>query len=92
MFNDRQYKWKNIIGKATTVVFTGSGTLGSIIINTANAGGTITITDAASPSANVGIITLLNSASVALPYNVSIAGGLTIVTSASPDITVTWAQ
>lgn len=90
MYNDRQYKWVNIAGAATTDVFTGAGTLGSIIVNSSGTGGTITISDRGSPAVTLGTITLSGSPLVALRYDASISGGLRIVTSASPNITVTY--
>ena len=73
-------------------MFTGSGTLGSVVINNVGTRGTITLTDLGSPSATIGIITLQQSTYVTLPYDLAISNGLQVVTSASPDITVTWAK
>lgn len=92
MYNTLEFQSTNITGALTTNVFLGKGRLGSVIVNAVNAGGTITISDQASPAVTKATITLYPSAAVTYMYNMSIGGGLRIVTSASPDITVTWTQ
>jgi len=89
MYNNRQYNYKYISGVASPVVFTGAGILHSVVINAVGTGGTITLTDTSSPSATVGIITV-NSPMTTLLYDVGVAGGLQVTTSASPNITVTY--
>lgn len=79
----------------TTVVKSGAGFLHAIIINKATATGVITIYDNTAASGTI-IATITQPAAVlatsyVLPYNVSFATGLTIVTSAAAqDITVSW--
>jgi len=90
MYNQNQYQYKHIAGVSSPVVFTGSGTLHAVTINGTGAGGTITITDTTSPSATVGIITA--GSPITLLYDVAIAAGLQITTTASPDITVTYTK
>lgn len=91
MFNNKQYQWVNIIGATTTTV-TDAKTLGSVIINAANAGGTITLSDLGSPSVTIGTITLTTSPFVGVDYNVSTASGFKVVTTASPNVTVTYTK
>ena len=91
MYNNREYQSVNLVGAASSsVIFTGRGILHSIIVNTANGGGTITITD--TPSTTKGTITLTNSVATTLFYDIAISGGLKIATSTSPDITVVYTQ
>jgi hypothetical protein len=92
MYNNREYVPKNIAGAATTNVFTGKGILGRITINSVGTGGTITVTDQSSPVINIALITLSGSPFTTLDYDATIANGLTVVTSASPNITVMWAK
>lgn len=90
MYNNRQYVYKNITTISSPVIFTGAGLLHSIVVNNQNGGGTITITDTASPSVTLGTIKL-SASQTSLPpflYDAGIAGGLQITTSASPDVTV----
>ncbi len=95
MYDNTEYQYTSIAGAGTTQVFTGKGNLHSIVVNGTGTGGTVKIIDNTSGStANVGTISL-NSTPVVpftLKYEVSIANGLRIITSATPDITVTWAQ
>jgi len=92
MYNQNQYQWKNIVGvnSPAVTVFSGSGTLHSVVINSFGTGGVITLADAGSPAVTIGTITLSGSPFTTILYDVSISGGLTVKTSASPDITVTW--
>jgi hypothetical protein len=91
MYNTKEYIYSNITGAATTQAFTGKGVLHSVVVNTANAGGTIKLIDnTTGTTANIGTITIAGSTVVTLLYDVVIANGLRIVTSASPDITVTY--
>jgi hypothetical protein len=89
MYNDRQYQYKYIAGITSPVVFTGAGILHSIVFNAYGTGGTVTITDTSSPSATVGIIAVPSTA-ITIVYDIPIANGMQITTSASPNITVTW--
>jgi hypothetical protein len=86
--------FRNISAAATTVVKSGSGVLVSIVVNKAVANSTITIYDnTAASGTKIGTITtpatLLHS-QYPIPYNVAFSNGLTIVTSAADDITVTY--
>lgn len=91
MYNNRQYNVVDIAGKVTNQsIFTGAGTLAYITINGAGTGGTITVTDTSSPS--VSFIVTVPSAAVTLSYFRAIAGGLQITTSASPNISVMYAN
>ena len=93
MTNHNEYQYSNITGAATTQVATGKGILHNITINTVNAAGTIKIIDGTSgTTANVGTITLANSNCVTLNYDTYFATGLRIVTSTSPDITISYVQ
>lgn len=88
------YSHKNIVSATTTVVASGAGILGSIIINKAVASSTITIYDnGAASGTKIATITnpgtLLHSQMV-LPFDVAFTSGLTIVTSQADDITVCW--
>ena len=92
MYNQSQDQYKNITAVSSPVIFAGSGTLYAIVVNNQHSGGTITITDNASPATTVGTIKLA-TAETSLPpfvYNAVIGGGLQITTTASPDITVLW--
>lgn len=96
MYNNQEHQYTNITSAATTQVFTGKGCLKSIIVNDSGTGGTVKIIDNTSGStANVGTITLNATPIVfpmALAYNIYIANGLRIITSATPNLTIAWAQ
>ena len=83
-----------ITGAATTVIGTGGHIrLHSIVINKATTG-TIKIIDAlagASTTANVGTIAASTPAQ-SLIYNIVTGAGLTLINSATEDITVVWQQ
>lgn len=84
----------NIAGAATTVVKSGSGILHAITINKPIALGVITIYDNTAASGTK-IATITNPAAllqqqIPLVYDVNFQNGLTIVTSAGDDITVTY--
>lgn len=83
---------RNIAGAATTVVKSGEGVFGGIIINAAIASSVITIYDNTAASGTK-IATITNPVALldsqrALMYSCRFATGLTIVTSAADDITV----
>ena len=92
MYNNKQYEWKNITGvnSPAITVFSGSGTFHSVVINSIGTGGYILLTDAGSPAVTIGTITLSGSPFTTLLYDISISGGLTVKTSGSPNITLTW--
>jgi len=87
MYNNREYQKTYITTNTSTVVFSGRGTLGGVCINT-TAAGTIVLYDGASAFAS------LKASIVENEYlqNILISNGLTIVTAASPDITVKWVK
>jgi len=86
--------YANITTNTTTVLKTGPGVLGTIVINSvAGAGGTITVYDGVSAAAPATKIATIKSDAGfgTLPYYVPFTRGLTIVTAvAAPDITVTF--
>lgn len=85
---DTPYIYRNITAGATTVVKTGAGILKSITVNT-TAAGTIGIFDAVTATNPIGTL----KASVGentYEYNVGFGTGLTIVTGAASDITVSY--
>ncbi len=86
---EEQFSATNITTATTTVIKTGSGLLHCITVNT-TAAGTITIYDnTAASGTKIGTI----KASVAENsyfFDAKFATGLTIVTAAASDITVSW--
>lgn len=87
MYNNREYQKTYITTNASTVVFTGRGTLGGICVNT-TAAGTITVQDN-------GVTFAILKASIAeneYLQNILISKNLTIVTANSPDITIKWVK
>lgn len=87
-------KYRNIAGAATTTVKSGRGTLAGIIINKAVASGVITVYDnTAASGTKIATITnpaVLIDSQVCLIYEVDFDKGLTIVTSSTDDITITF--
>lgn len=86
---DTAYNYKNIAAGATTVIKSGAGRLKAITVNS-TAAGAITVYDNTAGSGTK-IATL--KASVVegtYEYNVAFVTGLTIVTAAASDITVSW--
>lgn len=85
------YQYTYITTATTTQVFSGTGTLHAIIVNT-TAAGTIGIVDnITGTTVNIGSL----KASVVegtYVYNVACKLGCRIVTGASSDITVVWSQ
>ena len=84
----------NIAGAATTTVKTGQGVLHSIVINKAVATGVVTVYDNTTNSGTK-LATITQPAAVVqsqdtLVYDCLFSIGLTIVTSAADDITVTY--
>lgn len=87
-------QYTNIASATTTTIRTGKGILNRITVNKAVASGVITIYDnTAGSGTKIGTITnpatLLHS-QITLDYDVAFTTGLTIVTSAADDITVSW--
>lgn len=84
----------NITTGTTTLVKTGAGTLGSILIGTYVASATIKLYDGLTAVNIFSTITLPSTitgdAPTVLPLNVAFGTGLTIVTSGATDITVGW--
>lgn len=92
-YNNREYLYSYSAVGGTIQVATGRGALHSVVINTGNTGGTIKLIDGtAGTTANMGIITMANSASIVLNYDIIFSAGLRIVVSNSPDITVSYTQ
>jgi hypothetical protein len=87
MYNPSDWQKTYITVAASTVVFSGRGTLGGICVNT-TAAGAITLYDGTSPFA---ILVASVSPNVYLE-GIVISNGLTVNTAASPDITVKWAK
>ena len=81
--------YSNIAAGATTVVKSGAGVLGSIIVN--NPGVTITVTVYDNTAASgTKIATILLATGMVLRYDCAFGTGLTVVTSGTCDITVTY--
>jgi hypothetical protein len=84
----------NIASATTTAIKTGFGKLHKIVINKPVANGVITVYDNTAGSGNkIATITLpatLLQDCVMLDYETAFGTGLTIVTSAATDITVTY--
>jgi hypothetical protein len=82
------YNYKNITTNTTTLVKRGPGTLHSIVINT-TAAGTITVYDSLAATGTV-IATIAASPVIGSTflYDVEFSVGLTIVTAAASNITV----
>lgn len=87
-YNNREYQKTYITTGATTVVFSGRGTLGGVCINSATAVGAVTVQD------NGVTFAVLGSAVTAGKYleNVVISNGLTLINASTDDITVLWAK
>lgn len=95
--NLRGNQFLNILTATTTVVCPKGGVLASITCNKAVASGVITIYDNASAASGtiVGTIThpgVLLQSQYCLPFNANFSNGLTIVTSSTDDITVSFRQ
>lgn len=88
------WSYSHITTAATTVVKATSGVLHTLVINTPVASGVISIYDNASTSGTIiGIITLpatLIEGPITLEYDVYFANGLTIISSGTFDVTVTY--
>lgn len=85
------FNYTHITSATTTVIRTGKGRLHSIVINTSTAG-TITVGDNTTTGGTIiAVITAIASVGPAVClYDVDFNTGLTIVTSATVDITVCW--
>lgn len=87
--------YKNITTGTTTAVKSGPGILAALTINAPVASATITIYDnTAASGTKIATITLPSTITsdtpVTLNYNVAFATGLTIVTSGSTDLTISY--
>ncbi len=85
----------NITTAATTTVKSGAGTFYNIILNTFVASATIAIYDNTTATGNkIATLTLpstiTSDSPISLSYNLAFTTGLTIVTSAATDLTVTY--
>lgn len=86
---DSPYDYTNIASATTTVVKSGTGILKAITVNT-TAAGAITVY-ANTAASGTKIATLKSSvAEGTYEFNVAFATGLTIVTAAASDVTVSW--
>ena len=87
--NDQYLAYTNIAANATTLVRTGSGRLGRIVVNGGTLTGDITVYDGVDATGTV-IATIDGNQAVGnnFEYNCTFVTGLTIVTSASVNITV----
>lgn len=95
MYNNREYLLYNLNTASVSAnqIFTGKGTLHSIVINRGVEGGTIRIIDGTSGNtATVGTITMTGTPLVTLEYDAVIANGLRIVASTSPDVTILYTK
>lgn len=86
---EERYSYTNISSATTTTVKSGSGFLHAIVINT-TAAGTITVYDNTAGSGTTIATIAASSADKTLIYNVSFTVGLTIVTAAASNITVSY--
>lgn len=87
----QQTNYKNITTATTTTVKSSAGLIHNLCINNPGSGGTITIYDSTTGSGTtIGTVTATSTTIVCFAYDVFYLNGLTIVTSASMDITVTW--
>lgn len=81
-------KFTHTTANATTAVKVGAGILASITVNT-GAVGTATVYN--SLSASGAVVAVIDTSVVGTKvFNVAMTIGITVVTSASPDITVTY--
>jgi hypothetical protein len=74
----------------TTVVKASPGVLDKIQVNTVGSASTITIYDNASAGSGTVIASGVGTSLVTFNYNVATANGITIVTTGTPDITVSY--
>lgn len=89
------HQFRNIAGAATTVVKGAPGFLKRIVNNKKVASGVITIYDNASAASGTKVGTITNPATLldnqqVYDYDVNLANGLVIVTSAADDLTVVY--
>jgi hypothetical protein len=82
-------QYKNIAAGATTLVKSGSGSLHSINVNNKGSTVTITIYDSLTASGTK-IATMTLTAEGTQTFDVSFSTGLTVVTSGTADITVSY--
>ena len=82
--------YDNITTATTTLVKTGSGTLGRLIINTAGAGSSAAIYDGLT-AAGALIATVSTAAQNSLTFGISFATGLCVVTSGGTPANITFA-
>lgn len=93
MKTEQQFVYTNITSATTTTVKSGAGFLHSIVVNLPVANGVITLYDnTAGSGTKIGTITfgatVLSDVAKAVIFNVKFTTGLTIVTSASTDLTI----
>ncbi len=87
MTNPQEYQKTYISTNTTTTVFTGKGTLHSIVVNT-TAAGSITLNDNGTAFA----VLKASVAEGTYLYDCAVSKTLTVVTAGASDITVNWAQ
>ena len=87
----REYTPTNITSASTTQIFTGKGVLQAITVNQVAAGSIKVIDNTSGSTATIATIDTSTSTGT-YGYNCTISKGLRIITDASSDITVTWAQ
>lgn len=92
LFDDITHPYVHITTATTTLVKSGAGSLHQVIINTkASAAATATIYDNTTGSGTViAVLDLAANDPVTINYDVSFSTGLTIVTTATCDLTVTY--
>ena len=85
MYNNREYEKTYITTNASSVVFTGKGTLGGVCVNT-TAASIVTLYDGNSAFA------ILQASILPGTYveNVVVGNGLSVVTAGSPNLTIKW--
>lgn len=82
--------YKNITTNTTTVVKSSQGRLYAVVVNNKGSTGTVTLYDNASAASGTKIGTLSLTAEGSINYSVAFANGLTVVTTGTPDITVSF--
>lgn len=87
---EQQYTYKNISTATTTIVKSGSGFIHTLTINNDTAGGTITLYDNTAASGTTIASIPGGSGKTSRIYDVQFSIGLTIVTSAADDLTISF--
>lgn len=91
MFNNLEYKYRNISTQTGTLVATGRGVLHSIVVNnTANA--TIVVADALTATTPIIATLKANVAEGTYLYDILFTKGIFVTTNGASDITVTFSH